>query len=54
MKALILILCVVTYILACNNYCSGHGTCELKEKCVCFPGWGGSDCQLRINNTIIH
>lgn len=54
MKILLLILCSISLIIACNNYCSGHGTCELKEKCSCFPGWGGADCQLRIFDILIY
>jgi EGF-like domain len=31
----------------CPNACSGHGTCQTKDQCVCDPGWIGNDCSLR-------
>lgn len=37
----------------CENRCSGHGTCELNQNCVCYKGldgepeWTGPDCSLR-------
>lgn len=34
--------------LACNNLCNGHGICGSKDRCDCYPGWGGSDCSLSI------
>jgi len=37
----------------CDNRCSGHGTCEVNQNCVCYKGldgepeWTGPDCSLR-------
>ena len=37
----------------CPNSCNGHGSCDMFNKCTCFPGWqGGSpDCSLSMNLT---
>lgn len=45
----VLLLCyifIITY--ACQNMCNGHGDCAKKDKCECYPGWGGADCSLSI------
>lgn len=37
----------------CENSCSGHGTCELNNNCLCYVGldgaseWTGPDCSQR-------
>jgi len=37
----------------CENHCSGHGTCEMNNNCLCYNGpsgeaeWTGPDCSLR-------
>jgi len=31
-----------------SGCCSGHGTCDDPEVCVCEPGWGGNDCSVRL------
>lgn len=31
----------------CPNKCSGHGACELGDKCACQPLWVGNDCSQR-------
>ena len=37
----------------CENHCSGHGTCEMNNNCLCYngpsgePEWTGPDCSLR-------
>ena len=37
----------------CENQCSGHGTCEFNDNCLCYtglsnePAWTGADCSLR-------
>ena len=32
--------------VACASGCNNHGTCDaLSGRCVCQPGWSGSDCE---------
>jgi len=39
---------------ACDNHCSGHGTCTTDDVCVCFDNWGvglshdSADCSERV------
>jgi hypothetical protein len=32
---------------SCPNKCSGHGACNLYDKCACQPNWSGADCSGR-------
>jgi hypothetical protein len=32
---------------SCPNKCSGHGACNLFDKCACQPNWSGADCSAR-------
>lgn len=48
MKLLFAVLFCISLSIACENGCSGHGDCEANDKCVCYPGWGGSNCDLSI------
>lgn len=49
MKNIVVIICLlISVILACENMCSGHGVCQKKDKCECYPGWGAADCSERI------
>lgn len=36
-----------TFFLAANA-CSGHGDCGPKDQCICYYGFFGGDCSLRI------
>lgn len=42
------ILILIGVIRCCNNMCNGHGECLKRDKCECYPGWGGADCSLSI------
>lgn len=39
---------------ACDNHCSGHGTCTTDDVCVCYDNWGvglahdSADCSERV------
>lgn len=39
---------------ACDNHCSGHGTCTIDDVCVCYDNWGvglshdSADCSERV------
>lgn len=32
----------------CPNACSGHGDCDTKDQCICYTGFFGGDCSLRV------
>ena len=39
---------------ACDNHCSGHGTCNIDDVCTCYDNWGvglshdSADCSERV------
>ncbi|CAH8862611.1 unnamed protein product [Trichobilharzia szidati] len=33
----------------CRNNCSNHGVCISPNKCQCYPGFGGSECDYDLN-----
>lgn len=45
----VFIISIIAVTLACENYCNGHGTCGGDDRCMCYPGWGGSDCNQSIS-----
>lgn len=53
-RIVFLIIGVIILVEGCNNYCSGHGTCEARDECKCFPGFGGADCSLSINHFLYY
>lgn len=52
----ILVLCITMSMVsaACDNACSGHGTCTLDDVCQCYDNWGvglahdSADCSERV------
>jgi hypothetical protein len=32
----------------CPNACSGHGDCQDKDQCACYPNFMGADCSERV------
>lgn len=48
MKLIFVVLIGLTLTFCCENGCSGHGECGNGDKCDCFPGWGGNNCNLSI------
>lgn len=32
---------------SCPNLCSGHGSCTVNDKCLCWAGYTGYDCSQR-------
>lgn len=52
-KSIVILSVLFAIALGCNNYCNGHGTCGAKDRCDCYPGWGGSDCSLSILFNVI-
>merc|ERR1711862_818555 len=56
-SALALFALIAFSAASCPNQCSGHGRCEINDKCVCYEqtntpwgqrnGWVGADCSLR-------
>ena len=53
-KYIVLALFVAKALAGCDNQCSGHGTCGLNSKCLCYDNWGlglshdSGDCSDRI------
>lgn len=51
-QCLLFILLITTTLSVCPRQCSGHGTCDVYDKCTCFkgrdgyPAYGGYDCAL--------
>lgn len=48
-RIFVFIISIIAAALACENYCNGHGTCGADDRCMCYPGWGGSDCNQSIS-----
>ena len=50
----LLLATVATVYSACDNHCSGHGTCNTDDVCTCFDNWGigqahdSGDCSERV------
>nr|BAH60835.1 tubular mastigoneme protein [Ochromonas danica] len=53
-RLLVLALCFAGIMAACDNNCSGHGTCSTDDVCECYDNWGvglshdSGDCSDRI------
>jgi len=51
---LLLLATVATVYSACDNHCSGHGTCNTDDVCTCYDNWGigqahdSGDCSERV------
>lgn len=45
---------LATVYSACDNYCNGHGSCQVNDVCACYDNWGmglsldSGDCSERI------
>eukprot|EP01041_Mallomonas_annulata_P003877 gene3877-7736_t len=45
---------LVTVKAACDNYCNGHGACQVNDVCACYDNWGmglsldSGDCSERV------
>ena len=50
----LLLATVATVYSACDNHCSGHGTCNTDDVCTCYDNWGigqahdSGDCSERV------
>lgn len=49
MREMILLFFIFSYVIACPNFCSQHGTCGANDACTCYPGFTGGDCSLSIS-----
>ena len=54
-KAILLFICMISTVrAACDNQCSGHGTCGIDDVCTCYDNWGlglshdSGDCSERV------
>lgn len=53
-SVLLVVLCIAFVDSACDNNCSGHGTCMTDDVCNCYDNWGiglshdSGDCSERI------
>ena len=54
MKLLLSLALVAGAYAACDNHCSGHGTCNTDDVCTCYDNWGigmshdSGDCSERV------
>jgi len=54
MKFVLALAVIVSAYAACDNQCSGHGTCMTDDVCKCFDNWGiglahdSGDCSERV------
>jgi len=54
MKTIVLLSMLAMVNAACDNQCSGHGTCMTDDVCMCYDNWGvglshdSGDCSERI------
>lgn len=54
MRVILLLALVAGAFSACDNHCSGHGTCNTDDVCTCYDNWGigqshdSGDCSERV------